>query len=371
MRSVALHRALLAGAVMAVAAVPVGALTASPVSAAVSSMCGPLAPPGDGMPCGQGFEIRFGPGESRWSFDGGIYDDTQVWYFRARGGQLLQLNFAAADRNVTAHVFAPDGTALLTWGPDDWGYQEAVLPASGRYAIVLHTDASSAYGMSMGIDSPGAVTMGYYGRIRFAPGTDNLTVSNAVLAADRDVWVFDADAGQDGSVYLSSVESNAVFDMYDPHGVPLATDSDTWYGTLPTDGTYMLIVSSTARNATYELTLSIPRGINDGREVSEHTGGKEIRFAPGTNNGIISGTLAPGTGDGWELRASAGQRLIIDSLGDFVTVEVYTRDGRPLLTAGDHNAQAVADLPVSGVYYVYVWAPYDAPANFQLRLTIP
>lgn len=365
------------------AAVPAVALAGAPVAAGNGGMCGPLAPPAGGLPCGPGDEIRFGRGESSWLSGGWIYDETLVWYFTADRGQLLQLNIAATDRNVAAHVFAPDGNELLAWGTDDWGYQDVVLPANGRYAIVLDSYGDSIYGISMGIDSISPVTMGYFGRIQVGLDPDNATVSNSVLSADFDLWVFDAEAGQDASVYLGSVEANAVFEFVDPFGGQLATEAEEWHGTLLDAGSYVLIVSPTARNATYELTLVLPGGttdagpvgpvgqVVDGREVSEHTGGKQIRFEPGTNNGVISGSLAAGTGDGWEFRASAGQRLIVDLLGDFVIVEVYTADGQALLTRGEHNAQAVADLPVSGTYYLYVWAPADASADFELRLTIP
>lgn len=398
------RRTLLTAAALALGAVPTLALAgtagaaatlerAVPVSGRTASMCGPLAPPAGGQPCGPGNEIQFPRGESSWSFHGGIWEPTQVWYFSADAGQLLQLNFAAADRNVSAHVFAPNGAELLTWSPDEWGYQDVMLPAKGQYAIVLYTGSGSAYGMSMGIDSISPVTLGYYGRIEVVDDGENnaASVENSVLANDRDVWVFDARSGQSAALYLGSLEANAIVEIYNPYGELIGTADTEWYDTLTVDGTYTLMVSSTARNASYELALMLPGGttpvwhadappagnggtvgqIPEPGELSEYTDGKQIRFAPGTNNGVLSGWLAAGTGDGWELRAGAGQRVIIDLLGDFVTVELYTADGRALLTRGDSNAQAVADLPVSGTYYLYVWAPAEAAANFELRITIP
>ena len=110
--------------------------------------------------------------------------------------------------------------------------------------------------------------------IQFAVGKSSGKVAGGVIRGDRDVYSLDARAGQKMTVTLSSVESNAVFQIYAPgakatrgddgivefSGKMLpGADGDTtnWSGRLPANGAYLIEVGGTRGNATYELTVSI------------------------------------------------------------------------------------------------------------------
>jgi hypothetical protein len=65
------------------------------------------------------------------------------------------------------------------------------------------------------------------------------------------------------SVSISSLEDNAVFQIYEPGGnqaLPGAGERDDareWSGELPASGDYTIVVGGTRGNATYELRVTI------------------------------------------------------------------------------------------------------------------
>lgn len=97
-------------------------------------------------------------------------------------------------------------------------------------------------------------------RVRFPRGGTTATLKNSVVRGTRDRYTLGARAGQKMSVRITSVENNAVFDIYTPQGGTLAgegEDSTDWSGTLPEDGDYIIEVGGTRGNATYTLEVTI------------------------------------------------------------------------------------------------------------------
>jgi hypothetical protein len=108
--------------------------------------------------------------------------------------------------------------------------------------------------------------------LRFAPGASSGTASDAVLRGDRDHYNVGARKGQRMTVGITSVERNAVFQIYRPgwkldgDGFPAGTclkgagegeDATSWSGTLPASGSYLVVVGGTRGNAAYKLTVGI------------------------------------------------------------------------------------------------------------------
>jgi hypothetical protein len=111
--------------------------------------------------------------------------------------------------------------------------------------------------------------------IRFPRGASEATVGNSVIRADRDLYTATARAGQTMRVRITSVERNAVFQIFRPgarfekvdeiyefDGQALSGTSEedaamSWSGTLPQSGKYLIVVGGTRGNATYRLTVSI------------------------------------------------------------------------------------------------------------------
>jgi hypothetical protein len=100
-------------------------------------------------------------------------------------------------------------------------------------------------------------------KVRFAKGTSSITIREAVVRGDRDRYYVGAKAGQRMSVKITSIEKNAVFQIYfhgEEESLPRAGDDDdatNWSGELPIDNEYVIVVGGTRGNATYALTISI------------------------------------------------------------------------------------------------------------------
>jgi hypothetical protein len=111
--------------------------------------------------------------------------------------------------------------------------------------------------------------------IHFSPGSASATIEGAAIRGERDVYYITAKAGQTPEVRISAVENNAVFAIFKPGSVATekdgfteitgeampkageADDTQTWIGTLPVTGKYLIVVGGTRGNATYKLSVTI------------------------------------------------------------------------------------------------------------------
>lgn len=100
-------------------------------------------------------------------------------------------------------------------------------------------------------------------KVRFAKGTSSITIREAVIRGDQDRYYIGAKAGQTMTVKITSLEKNAVFQIYfhgEQESLPGAGEEDdamNWSGKLPIDNEYVIVVGGTRGNATYALTISI------------------------------------------------------------------------------------------------------------------
>ena len=100
-------------------------------------------------------------------------------------------------------------------------------------------------------------------KVRFAKGTSSITIREAVVRGDRDRYYIGAKAGQKMTVKITSLEKNAVFQVYlagEQESLPGAGEEDDatkWSGELPANSEYVIVVGGTRGNATYALTISI------------------------------------------------------------------------------------------------------------------
>jgi hypothetical protein len=108
-----------------------------------------------------------------------------------------------------------------------------------------------------------AFPQGVKQKVRFARGTSSATIRGAVVRGDRDRYYLGAKAGQTMTVKITSLESNAVFQIYFAgeqealQGAGEEDDATNWSGELPADNEYVIVVGGTRGNATYKLTISI------------------------------------------------------------------------------------------------------------------
>jgi len=94
-------------------------------------------------------------------------------------------------------------------------------------------------------------------RVAFAPGTSGTTLENSVVRGDRDLYILGAQGGQEMTLFITSLEDNAVFDVVSPSGDILLLEGVGETLMLPQTGDYSIIVGGTRGNATYSLDVLI------------------------------------------------------------------------------------------------------------------
>ncbi|EKV03874.1 hypothetical protein Lepto7375DRAFT_6193 [Leptolyngbya sp. PCC 7375] len=94
-------------------------------------------------------------------------------------------------------------------------------------------------------------------RIEFDPGKRYVIASNRVVRGDRDIYLFNANGGQQMSISLQATENNAAFDIISPSGYILAFSANNETVFLPHTGDYQVVVGGISSDASYNLTLSL------------------------------------------------------------------------------------------------------------------
>jgi hypothetical protein len=97
-------------------------------------------------------------------------------------------------------------------------------------------------------------------RIRFARGRTTKVIKDAVVRGTQDRYLLRAGRGQTLTVHITSLEDNAVFDVYAPgsrHPLDGAQETVDWTGELPRNGDYVISVGGTRGNATYTLEVTV------------------------------------------------------------------------------------------------------------------
>ncbi|NJO66087.1 MAG: hypothetical protein HC832_00185 [Leptolyngbyaceae cyanobacterium RM1_405_57] len=95
-------------------------------------------------------------------------------------------------------------------------------------------------------------------QVQFEAGRNGTVINHAVIRGERDVYLLNAQGGQQMEIALTSTEQNAAFDVVSPSGEILTTEAQSETVSLPHTGDYQVIVGSTRGNATYELQITIP-----------------------------------------------------------------------------------------------------------------
>lgn len=111
--------------------------------------------------------------------------------------------------------------------------------------------------------------------VRFARGASSAVLEGAAVRGGRDLYVVEARAGQRLDLRVTSLERNAVIQVWEPgarrrwseglldvegRALPGAGEGDdtrAWSGTLPRSGAYLVVVGSSRGNASYRLAVSI------------------------------------------------------------------------------------------------------------------
>ena len=108
-----------------------------------------------------------------------------------------------------------------------------------------------------------ALAKGVTQDIRFKLGTSSAVNTGTVERGDRDEYKLTAKAGQEMTVRITSIEDNAVFQIYQAKdmkaldGAAEGDDAMSWQGKLPASGKYTIVVGGTRGNTSYKLEVTI------------------------------------------------------------------------------------------------------------------
>lgn len=133
------------------------------------------------------------------------------------------------------------GTPQLATG--GWVHSGFLAPADGGNAA--QRNPGGVYG-----------DYGIYERVRFAPGTTGTTVSGGVVTGTVNGYLVGAAAGQSMELILTS-DTGGLMDVYAPDDSTLATGTQFFSDELPATGDYLVVVTRTAGNATYDLSIIV------------------------------------------------------------------------------------------------------------------
>lgn len=98
--------------------------------------------------------------------------------------------------------------------------------------------------------------------VRFAPGTTGSQMVEGIARGETATFTLEAGTGQKMRVGLTSVESNAEFELLAPNGQSLGNSSlkngqQIWYGVLPQSGRYKVVVGTTRGGAEITIDFSV------------------------------------------------------------------------------------------------------------------
>jgi len=94
-------------------------------------------------------------------------------------------------------------------------------------------------------------------RVRFAQGTSSASAEGAVIRAERDVYILEAQAGQTMLIELASTADNALFTLVAPDNTIATTEAVQEQITLPLNGDYKVVIAPSPGNAEYNVSFTI------------------------------------------------------------------------------------------------------------------
>ena len=196
--------------------------------------------------------------------------------------------------------------------------------------------------------------------VRFAKNKTSRTYRDLVYNKSKHTYILEAAKGQDISVKLGSVESNAIFSIRKPKGGFIFGSSNRkaagpYNGTLPASGKYQIEVSPTFGNSSYNITFSVTGKTKDNSATVESVGGLTtvVRFKKGATSANYRNAVVRGQRNTYILGGKGGQLMSvsISSLEDNAVFGIKTPGGKTIVS-GKSNWSG--QLPADGKYRIIV-----------------
>ncbi len=93
--------------------------------------------------------------------------------------------------------------------------------------------------------------------IKFKRGAYSASIESGIARGEHACYTLGASEGQTMEIIVSSLEQNAVFGLYGPHGGLITSDAANWRGRLLVSGNYKVDIGALRGGADYKLTVII------------------------------------------------------------------------------------------------------------------
>lgn len=157
-------------------------------------------------------------------------------------------------------VTCRDGECVEGWRNGDFSYalySPMTGPASIDTAATLRVrDNTGVILESLGLEVVASSMDAHFNVIRFDDAETEVVVSGSVIRGERDRYKFEGLPGRNVTLSITSLESNAVFDVAAPSGSLLVAEASEAQITLSDDGIHTIVVGGTRGNASYDLTIT-------------------------------------------------------------------------------------------------------------------
>lgn len=278
---------------------------------------------------------------------------TQVFQFEGSLGQPLFVNSTGASSPFRNNwtLYGPDNVAI-TSRENLRTDLATVLPDDGTYWLIVENEGNEPINHGFQIVTPETtVTSLNVGEV----------VSNTLEeAGETNIYQFEGQAGQ--GIWFDGIFAGALFGpdikLLSPDGQRLLsaeTDDNEWIITLPTSGTYSLVVGGNDDIGGYSFQIL--------------TTDEAPTIAAGE---IVSTNLIAGTPTIHAIEGQAGQRLQFDAIDvDGAlrgTWEVFNPDNTLLATGSQLESDFDVVLPVDGTYHVALRSQSDR-TDYTFQIT--
>jgi hypothetical protein len=236
-------------------------------------------------------------------------------------------------------------------------------PGSYEGDWMLSDDSDNLFGIGAGANSVFWVKINSVAatRLSMKTGRTMVSVDGNVAKKSRKIYLAGARSGQTMIVALDAGSNPVYLEIQAPDGTILLSASDqddSWQGTLPLNGDYLVSVVNTGNASDFTMSITIP---------------VRITFQSGAISASTTGVVGADEVASYLLKALKGQTMTvtITSPNDDIFINIYgLQDGKTYIRSSKELMTASFDLPSTQDYVVQAVSTGDKTENFTIKFKI-